>query len=555
IKSHQPNMAETDSKSELSSSPPPNNTPNIIQYPYPPGWITPGITPSPNLPQLYPVMPHQLPPIGFTSASPPASSSQSTMVPHQTKGRRTRSSQSKTKKAPAQKKKTPSRKNASAEKEGPAKKKTPHRPWTTDQGTDGKSSLVLIVNWLKTGKNYDMWRKGEMSKREVAEKIVEYLVHNGVEGRGWEGVEQQVEDADWRGDHGSSKGEGQHSKKGTRSQQEVQRELGINDPDSDDDEAAEDFVGAATNETEDRSTCLMSCFCSGNQEDMSILLRSQSVFMDRASAVPLHLAESGVADDPSQIREALRLNNAKGGDSDGDLDIEPETQPPSSQPLRYDVPSSTQPPSSQPLRSVPSSTLSPGMSASARSSASLKRVRLDAENSGNTPAKKSNAERIFPSKEEMDAQRTEDQSLARERLENDKRLVEVTAQVAESLKPPTASSEVQSVQIRKNELDLAIQSHDFELRKGAKDLERKQFEMNFTKAASELAAVNLRADTEKINLQKAQAELRKAEVEAEQAKAHSQALTRAKMIQDFLRAGVSLADAIATTTQLLEMPK
>ncbi|POW10328.1 hypothetical protein PSTT_06176, partial [Puccinia striiformis] len=523
-------MAETDSKSELSSSPPPNNTPNIIQYPYPPGWITPGITPSPNLPQLYPVMPHQLPPIGFTSASPSASSSQSTMVPHQTKGRRTRSSQSKTKKAPAQKKKTPSRKNASAEKEGPAKKKTPHRPWTTDQGTDGKSSLVLIVNWLKTGKNYDMWRKGEMSKREVAEKIVEYLVHNGVEGRGWEGVEQQVRHLEgkfrdalrWKMQTGEGIMEAAREKDNTARrerdrEQEVQRELGINDPNSGDDEAAEDFVGAATNETE--GTFFI--FHSHNLTKID----QHSVFMDRASAVPLHLAESGVADDPSQIREALRLNNAKGGDSDGDLDIEPETQPPSSQPLRYDVPSSTQPPSSQPLRSVPSSTLSPGMSASARSSASLKRVRLDAENSGNTPAKKSNAERIFPSKEEMDAQRTEDQSLARERLENDKRLVEVTAQVAESLKPPTASSEVQSVQIRKNELDLAIQSHDFELRKGAKDLERKQFEMNFTKAASELAAVNLRADTEKINLQKAQAELRKAEVEAEQAKAHSQALT------------------------------
>ncbi|KAH9458795.1 hypothetical protein Pst134EA_018951 [Puccinia striiformis f. sp. tritici] len=515
-------MAETDSKSESSSSPPPINTPNIIQYPYPPGWITPGITSSPNLPQLYPVMPHQLPPIGFTSASPPASSSQSTMVPHQTKGRRTRSSQSKTKKAPAQKKKTPS-------------------------------------HWLTTGENYDMWRKGEMSKREVAEKIVEYLVHNGIEGRGWEGVEQQVRHLEgkfwdalrWKMQTGEGIMEAARKKDNAARrerdrEQEVQRELGINDPD--DDEAAEDFVGAATNETE-----------AAIKKICPFFFDLESVFMDRASAVPLHSAKSGVADDPSQIREALRLNNAEGGDSDGDLDIEPETQPPSSQPLRYDVPSSTQPPSSQPLRSVPSSALSPGMSASARSSASLKRVRSDAENSGNTPAKKSNTERIteriFPSKEEMDAQRTKDQSLARERLENDKRLVKVTAQVAESLKPPTASSEVQSVQIRKNELDLAIQSYDFELRKGAKDLERKQFEMNFTKAASELAAVNLRADTEKINLQKAQAELPKAEVEAEQAKAHSQALTRAKMIQDFLRAGVSLADAIATTTQLLEMPK
>ncbi|KAH9451134.1 hypothetical protein H4Q26_011062 [Puccinia striiformis f. sp. tritici PST-130] len=42
-------MAETDSESKSSSSPPPNNTPNIIQYPYPPGWISPPPNNTPNI--------------------------------------------------------------------------------------------------------------------------------------------------------------------------------------------------------------------------------------------------------------------------------------------------------------------------------------------------------------------------------------------------------------------------------------------------------------------------------------------------------------------------
>ncbi|KAI9631115.1 hypothetical protein KEM48_013288 [Puccinia striiformis f. sp. tritici PST-130] len=485
-------MAETDSESESSSSPPPTTpqtSSSIRSHQVGYTWNHP----IPNLPQLYPVMPHQLPPIGFTSASPPASSGQSTIVPQQTTGRRTRSSQSKTKKAPAQKEGHLSQETF-GRKRSPSQEKTPHRPWTTDQGTDGKSSLVLIVDWLTTGKNYNMWRKGDISKREVAEKIVEYLVQNGIEGRGWEKVIQgctHVEDADWRGDHGSSEREGHCSEKGTRSEREVRRELGINEPE--DDEGTEDFVGAATNETE-----------AAIKKICPFYFDLESIFMDRASAVPLHLAESGVADDQTEIREALRLNNAE-EDRAG-------TQPPSSQPLRSNLPSSTQPPSS--------------LSAAARSSASLKRVRSEAENSATTAAKKSNAERIteriFPSKEEMDAQRTEDQSLARERLANDKRLVDVTAQLARSLNPDTMDSgEAKSVQIKKTELDLEIQSYDFEQRKNAKDLERKQYEMNVSKAEAELAAVKFRRDHEQLQVEKARAEL-------EESKANSKALTAQK---------------------------
>ncbi|KAI9608150.1 hypothetical protein H4Q26_005606 [Puccinia striiformis f. sp. tritici PST-130] len=222
---------------------------------------------------------------------------------------------------------------------------------------------------------------------------------NGIEGRGWEGVEQQVRHLEgkfrdaltWKMQTGEGIMEAAREKdtaarRERDREREVRRELGINEPE--DDEGTEDFVGAATNETE-----------AAIKKICPFYFDLESIFMDRASAVPLHLAESGVADDQTEIREALRLNNAEEGESDGDLEIEPETQPPSSQPLRSNLPSSTQPPSS--------------LSAAARSSASLKRVRSEAENSATTAAKKSNAERIteriFPSKEEMDAQRTEDQ--------------------------------------------------------------------------------------------------------------------------------------------------
>ncbi|KAI9608151.1 hypothetical protein H4Q26_005607 [Puccinia striiformis f. sp. tritici PST-130] len=110
------------------------------------------------------------------------------------------------------------------------------------------------------------------------------------------------------------------------------------------------------------------------------------------------------------------------------------------------------------------------------------------------------------------------------------------------------SGEAKSVQIKKTELDLEIQSYDFEQRKNAKDLERKQYEMNVSKAEAELAAVKFRRDHEQLQVEKARAEL-------EESKANSKALTRAKMIQDFLRAGVALADAITTTNQLMDIPK
>ncbi|OAV92365.1 hypothetical protein PTTG_02241 [Puccinia triticina 1-1 BBBD Race 1] len=64
--------------------------------------------------------------------------------------------------------------------------------WTRDRNADGKSSLDLIVDWLTVQGNYDLWRSGRVSKQDVSERIVTYLVNNGAAQREWRGVEQQI---------------------------------------------------------------------------------------------------------------------------------------------------------------------------------------------------------------------------------------------------------------------------------------------------------------------------------------------------------------------------
>ncbi|KAH9463700.1 hypothetical protein Pst134EA_015786 [Puccinia striiformis f. sp. tritici] len=330
-----------------------------------------------------------------------------------------------------------------------------------------------------------------MSKREVSEKIAEYLTSNGIQGRSWDGIEQQVRTLEnkfrealryklqtgegimekAREDEAEARQEQEQEQ-----EREARREMGVDEED-DDDHDVEEFVLHARNKIE----------------------------------VPLDLAESGVADNPSQICKALRLNNGEGSDSNDDPNDEPATQP----------------------QSIPNPASSPGVTVSARSSSLLKRARSNHENTGTPPVKKSNAERItnqiFPSKEEMDAQSAQDQSLARDQLENDKRLVDVTSKIAESMKPPTELAEAQSITLQKTKLKIAIQSYNFERRKDAKDLERKQQEVNVSKPEAELKAINLRADQEAINLAKAWTELTIAENEATQAKAHLTAITHAKI--------------------------
>ncbi|KNF01461.1 hypothetical protein PSTG_05244 [Puccinia striiformis f. sp. tritici PST-78] len=131
-----------------------------------------------------------------------------------------------------------------------------------------------------------------MSKREVSEKIAEYLTSNGIQGRSWDGIEQQVRTLEnkfrealryklqtgegimekAREDEAEARQEQEQEQ-----EREARREMGVDEED-DDDHDSEEFVLNARNMIE----------------------------------VPLDLAESGVADNPTQIRKALRLNNDDG---------------------------------------------------------------------------------------------------------------------------------------------------------------------------------------------------------------------------------------------------
>ncbi|KAI7946673.1 hypothetical protein MJO29_011200 [Puccinia striiformis f. sp. tritici] len=51
--------------------------------------------------------------------------------------------------------------------------RAPTHSWTRNSNADGLSTLDLIVNWLTTEGNYELWRSGRQSKRDVAEMISE----------------------------------------------------------------------------------------------------------------------------------------------------------------------------------------------------------------------------------------------------------------------------------------------------------------------------------------------------------------------------------------------
>jgi hypothetical protein len=69
-----------------------------------------------------------------------------------------------------------------------------NKSWTRSKNTNGKSELDVIVDWLTVEGNYQKWRGGDMSKRDVCEEVLIYLAKNGFEdqARNWKGVEQQV---------------------------------------------------------------------------------------------------------------------------------------------------------------------------------------------------------------------------------------------------------------------------------------------------------------------------------------------------------------------------
>ncbi|KAH9445704.1 hypothetical protein Pst134EB_023539 [Puccinia striiformis f. sp. tritici] len=152
-----------------------------------------------------------------------------------------------------------------------------------------------------------------MSKREVSEKIAEYLTSNGIQGRSWDGIEQQVRTLENKfrealryklqtgeGIMEKAREDEAEARQEREREQEARREMGVDEED-DDDHDSEEFVLNARNMIEAKI-----------KKKCPFFFDLEPVFMDRASAVPLDLAESGVADNPTQIRKALRLNNDDG---------------------------------------------------------------------------------------------------------------------------------------------------------------------------------------------------------------------------------------------------
>jgi len=66
--------------------------------------------------------------------------------------------------------------------------------WLTDKNKDGKSSLDLLVEWITTGQNYELWRRagGTRNKYDITQTVVQYLEAHGIQGSDARGVEQQI---------------------------------------------------------------------------------------------------------------------------------------------------------------------------------------------------------------------------------------------------------------------------------------------------------------------------------------------------------------------------
>ncbi|POW07257.1 hypothetical protein PSHT_10009 [Puccinia striiformis] len=125
------------------------------------------------------------------------------------------------------------------------RKPNPHRSWTNDKCRDGLSTLNLIVEWLTVEGNYNLWRNDTVSKREVDEVIVKYIIENGGGKRKWEGVDQQITNLEKKFRaalaYQSQTGQGILD-----AADELARQAAANPDDSE----AEDYVGQAVTETE-----------------------------------------------------------------------------------------------------------------------------------------------------------------------------------------------------------------------------------------------------------------------------------------------------------------
>ncbi|KAH9464450.1 hypothetical protein Pst134EB_003984 [Puccinia striiformis f. sp. tritici] len=375
---------------------------------------------------------------------------------------------------------------------------TPHRSWTNDKCRDGLSTLDLIVEWLTVEGNYNLWRNDTVSKREVDEVIVEYIIENGGGKRKWEGVDQQIANLEKKF-CGALAYQSQTGQGILDAADELARQAAANPDDSE----AEDYVGRAVTETKTAIRKICKYF-----------YELEPVMRDRPSAIPLNTHEQGEVDD--NLAAALNLGAGEEGpttpdhwsESDRGGNRSPVNTPGQPSPaLNQTLPDAAT--ASVRAPETPAGTGTPAVTCSA-SMAALAAQRPDPQSSNRRVSYSERiTDRLFPSQEEMNTQAVAENQLNQSRLNAETQMVEANIELAsalrEGLAPTDNTPERQRLQTRQMELDV------------------------------ELREVEIQRTRETL----------------QQEKVTGAAFARAKMLQDFIRLGLPLADAVNITNQLL----
>ncbi|KAH9445252.1 hypothetical protein Pst134EA_031524 [Puccinia striiformis f. sp. tritici] len=325
-----------------------------------------------------------------------------------------------------------------------------HRSWTTDQNRDGLSTLDLIVEWLTVEGQYDLWRNSDVSKREVAETINQYLIDNGGVSRAWKGIEQQITTLEKKFRQAlaycDQTGQGILDEADERA-----RQAAANLEDSE----TEDFVGDARTQTEAQIRKICKYF-----------YELEPVMLNRPSAVPLNTHEQGDVDE--NLAGALNLgpnedrpttpdhwsNSERGGNASP---VNTLGQP--SPDLNMSVPTSNR--ATATATATPAETATPSVapspSAWVTSMSALASQRPDTQSQRRVSYAERITDRLFPSREEMAAQTTAELDLNRDRLAIDNRMVDANIQLVNALSqqlapavPPPGSSDLQKRQLELN---------------------------------------------------------------------------------------------------------
>ncbi|KAA1074363.1 hypothetical protein PGT21_002708 [Puccinia graminis f. sp. tritici] len=426
-----------------------------------------------------------------------------------------------------------------------AEPKTP-KPWDTDAPEGGKSSVERIIDWLTVQGNYALWRGPSQSKKSQAEFIAEWLETKGCTGRNGKGVEQQIArlEKSFRDAMAYRSATGQGMMDSARQLQQL--EAG-----EDQDENAIDHVAVATSKVEARI-----------REICPFYDALEPVMGERPSSAPTYLSEQTEEDREDDITRALGLDDGEGTSDSDNLDVierQPRRDSPDwdDDPALWDsqetqdtqrsdrrtessipaIDNTPQPSQNQRAPNARSGETTAALTPTIESSNSSKK-RGSASTASSSPKKKSYAEsisdRIFPSKEDMDKDRSDQLSLAKRRADTEDRLVDATASLAKSLTGDHAGPEQQKLAIIKTKLELEITKFEFARRQrnSEKDLVRE----------------NLKLD---IEVARARAEVE----EKKAATRNANALMRANMIQGFMQnTGFTYEAAVKATNDVMGAP-